>query len=171
MSISVQPAQLGLGTVFVMVPAILLILVLKRRPKAIMALLVITVVILAAVTCLAVFKKIYPTVSPGDNIRDVDGSLIMGYYHNETRYRAEKNYHEQDSGHRRELDEKFELYHPLYESGFEGYREEIYSKYVNGIMGAGIGGLISLIILIFYITRTGKRRRIREEMEIRDMFS
>jgi len=171
MAISFQPFQIVLGTVFVLVPSILLILILKRKPKAVKALLVITVLILAAFACFAVFRKVYPEVISGDNIRSEDGSLIMGYYHNETRYRTVKNYDKLDSGHRRELDEKFELYHPLYESGFEDYRNERYSKYVNCMIGAGIGGLIAFIILIFVIARTGRRRRIKEEIDLRDMFT
>ncbi|MDP7422674.1 MAG: hypothetical protein QGH40_12410 [bacterium] len=148
----------------------MLILILRHRPKAVKALLVISVVILSAFACFAVFKKIYPGVNPGDNIRGEDGSLIMGYYHNETTYRAVKNYDEVDSGHKREFNEKFEVFHSLYKAGFEDYRDEINSKYVNCMIGAGIGGLAALIILIFIITGSGRRKRIKEEMEIRDMF-
>jgi len=171
MTISVQPVQLVIGTIFVLVPAILLVVILKRRPKAVTALLVISVIILTAFTGLAVFRKVYPEVNQGDNIRGEDGSLIMGYYHNETVYRTEMGYDEQDSGHREELDKKFEVFHQLYESGFEDYRNERYSKYVNSMIGAGIGGLIAFIIPIFVIAKTGRRRRIREEMDLRDMFT
>lgn len=171
MAISFQPVQLGLGMVFVLVPAILLVVILKRRLKAVIALLVVSLVILTAFTCFVVFNYFYPEVIPGDNIRGEDGSLIMGYYHNETRYKTVKNYDELDTGYKRELDKKFELYHPLYESGFENYRNIRYSKYLNGMIGAGIGGLFAIIILIFFITRTDRRKRIKEEMDLRDIFS
>lgn len=169
MSISIQPLQLFMGALFILVPGIFLFIILRRKSKVLIAIIIVSVAFLTALAGFAVFNKIYPEVERGDDIYDTEGSIIKGYYCSRDVYDKENN--KGGEAHRNKMDENFDLYHSEYMENFEYYKDKIHSKYANGLIGLGIGGGIIGITLIFVLVNSGKSKDVEREMDIYDIFS
>jgi len=171
MAISIEPIQVVMGGLFMLVPSMILFFFIRRRSDVFLAIILTSVVLLTGLAGFGLFKNIYPPIERGDDIYDDEGTLIRGYYNSLDEFARATDYEEAGEAHRLELDKKFKLYNKEYDEHFLDYSDGEHSKFVNCLMGLGIGGVIVAIVLVVLTLRSRTNRGVRDEMDLRDIFS
>ena len=171
MTISLELVQILMGGLFILVPSLVLFFFIRRRSAVFLAIILTSVVLLTGLTGFGLFKNIYPPIERGDDIYDDEGTLIRGYYNSLDEFARATDYEEAGEAHRLKLDEKFELYNKEYDEHFLDYSNDEHSRFVNCLMGLGIGGVIVGIVLVVFTLHSRTNRRVRDEMDLRDIFS
>jgi len=160
-SLTLQPLQFLVGLLVVIVPVGFVYFLLRNSLRKMKIMCMVAAVILAGICGGAVFVKIYSETQLGDNIRDREGRLIHGYYHNYSVFKSEKNYDELNRNTKDTWDNIYYSEHEIYMNDLEHYRTTQRSRLVYSIAGLVAGGLISMIYVCcmgFAGRRSGLRR-------------